>query len=717
MRRQLLTAWIAGLLLGVLAIVLAPAQAQNAVNGKSLYNANCMGCHGDLAAGQAYSNIKAGTDWTRIRAAINNNSGGMNRFSSLTDAQLQDMAAYIANPAAGNPAPAASLSTTSLAFGSVTVGSTSGAMTVTVTNSGTASLAVSGVAISGANAADFAQTNNCASVAAGGNCAVNVTFKPGATGARSATLAITHNATGSPSNVSLSGTGAAAPAPAVSLSGSTLAFGTVTLGTTSGAQSITLTNSGNAALTIKSITPGGSNPGDFTVGGSCAVGMVAAGANCTISAAFKPSSTGARSATVTVASDAANSPHTINLSGTGAAANAPAASITPAMLAFGNVAVGSSSAAQTVTVSNTGNADLVIGAVSLSGAQMADFSAAGCANSTVAAGKSCSISVAYKPAAAGGSSASLTIAHNAPGSPGTVSLSGTGVSNTPAPAVSVMPASLVFAAQKVNTTSAPQTIKLTNSGNAPLSIKGFAFSGGNAGDFAVASGSCTTATAPIAAGGSCTVDVSFTPGGSGARSSSLTVQTNAASNPAIAVSGTGTSDGNGLIELSQNGLVIDRIRVEDNGAETQIIIRNVGKAPIKVTGIVLKVGTNYQIQDQCTGRTLKPGGRCEIEIEYKGSSSGGTRGGDDKPGAGSDDALTITADDGSAVTMPVTLDKAAPAAAQPAVTVTAGATPSQSGGGCTIGGAEQFDLSHLLLLLAAVFALLYRMAHGSRRRD
>jgi hypothetical protein len=96
-----------------------------------------------------------------------------------------------------NPVPA------SLSFARTVVGSTTGAQKVTVTNSGTTAATVSGVTVTG----DFSQTNDCASIAVGGSCAVNVTFTPTASGPRTGTLTVTSNANNSPSTVSLSGTG------------------------------------------------------------------------------------------------------------------------------------------------------------------------------------------------------------------------------------------------------------------------------------------------------------------------------------------------------------------------------------------------------------------------------------------------------------------------------------------------------------------------------
>ena len=114
-----------------------------------------------------------------------------------------------------------------------------------------------------------------------------------------------------------------APKPAVSLSVSALSFASQTVGASSGAQSATLTNSSTATLTIAAITLGGSNPGDFAQTNTCGASL-AAGAHCAISVTFKPTAAGARTAAVAISSNAAGSPQTIALSGTGVAATSKA---------------------------------------------------------------------------------------------------------------------------------------------------------------------------------------------------------------------------------------------------------------------------------------------------------------------------------------------------------------------------------------------------------
>ena len=104
--------------------------------------------------------------------------------------------------------PQAHLSATSLSFGTQKVGTSNAAKAVTLTNTGATALTITSIAIAGTNPLDFVQTNNCpSSLAANAGCTVYVTFKPTASGLRSASVVITDNAQNSPQNISLSGTG------------------------------------------------------------------------------------------------------------------------------------------------------------------------------------------------------------------------------------------------------------------------------------------------------------------------------------------------------------------------------------------------------------------------------------------------------------------------------------------------------------------------------
>ena len=314
-------------------------------------------------------------------------------------------------------APAATLTPTSLGFGDVAVGVTSAVKTVTVKNTGSAALTITKIAITGTNSADFVETaTTCgASLAVSATCTISVAFKPSATGARSAAISITDNASGSPQQVPLSGTGTTAKfAPA------SVGFGSVATGVTSTAKIVTLTNVGTTTLTITAIAITGTNASDFAQTHTCGASL-AAGASCTFSVTFKPSATGTRSASLSVTDNAVGSPQLVSLSGVGTTAK-----LAPASLSFGSVKVGTTSAAKSITLTNIGTTALTITAIAITGTNSGDFLQTHTCGASLAAGASCTISVQFKPTATGARSAAVSVTDNGAGSPQKVTLSGTG---------------------------------------------------------------------------------------------------------------------------------------------------------------------------------------------------------------------------------------------------------------------------------------------------
>jgi hypothetical protein len=205
-------------------------------------------------------------------------------------------------------------------FGPQPVGVMSTPQTFTLVNNTNGTVTFTGIAAVGvlppANT-DFAvATDTCSpSVTAGAKCTVTVTFKPGAAGVPTGTLAFTDDDSSSPQNVSLSGTGSAAAVPGVGLAPTSLDFGGQMLTTTSAAKTVTLTNTGAGALTITSITALPAS--DFAISNNPCGANLAAGANCIISVTFAPSVVGSRPGTLTVTDNAGGSPHSIPLTGMG----------------------------------------------------------------------------------------------------------------------------------------------------------------------------------------------------------------------------------------------------------------------------------------------------------------------------------------------------------------------------------------------------------------
>src|SRR5450830_833482 len=357
------------------------AQAADALNGKSLYlngpvsgGATCASCHGPTPANNVNGILAAANQPSVISSAFAANKGGMGSLfnGKFSAAELADLAAFIGNPNV-TAAPAATLAPTSLTFSGANIGQVSAPLAATLTNSGNAALNIGSISIGGAAAGDFALAGgscaNGASIAAGANCTVQATFTPTAAGARAATLTVTHNATGGSSTVSLNGTGNATPQATIALSASTVDFGKLLTGTPSTVASITVTNSGQAALNFSSISIGGASAAIITRAGTCAVGTpVAAGGSCSVTVQAAPATAGAIAASLTLASNASNGSGSVTVSLTGtAAAPAPAVSATPSAVAFGSQTIGAAAASQTVTLANTGNVVLNISSVGVTG--------------------------------------------------------------------------------------------------------------------------------------------------------------------------------------------------------------------------------------------------------------------------------------------------------------------------------------------------------------
>src|SRR5215469_8642947 len=213
-------------------------------------------------------------------------------------------------------------------FGQQAIGTSSSPQTITLTNSGTANMTISGVTITGANAADFTQGNTCGSaLAVNANCKIDVSFSPTALGG-----AITNNSPGSPHLVTL--TGSTPPAPTAILSASSFTFSSQYVGTSGLPQTLTVTNSGTAVLNITNVN---TSPSDFGVLNACG-STLAAGSSCSIGIFFDPTTSGSRSGTLTITDTASDSPQTVTLTGTGQDFSLATTSTTTATVAPGQTA-------------------------------------------------------------------------------------------------------------------------------------------------------------------------------------------------------------------------------------------------------------------------------------------------------------------------------------------------------------------------------------------
>ncbi len=362
-------------------------------------------CSGSLAASSSCTINVAFSP--RVAGAV---SGALTfTDNAVTSPQLVTLTGTGVTPLSFKPA--------SLSFSSVAVGKTS-AKTVTVTNNQTTT-----ISLSTAVSADYSITGGTCntSLAAAAKCTITVTFAPTFSGSINGALALTTNGALSPQLVALSGTGTGGPTVPLTFSPTTLSFSSTGIGVTSAAKTITVTNSSASSVTINSISAS-ANYAAVGSGASPCGGALAASAKCTLSVTFTPSNTGSTKGAVAIATSGAGSPQIVDVTGTGALP----VSLSPTSLAFGTQAVGTTSAAKTVTLTNSSGATLTISSIVASG----DFSAAPSGTkpcgATVAAGAKCTFSVTFTPNVTGAITGAATVTHSAPLGPAMIGLTGTG---------------------------------------------------------------------------------------------------------------------------------------------------------------------------------------------------------------------------------------------------------------------------------------------------
>jgi hypothetical protein len=411
----------------------------------------------------------------------------------------------------------ASMSPSTLNFGTVPINSTAADLTTTLTNTGTTILSLVNVTITGTNQADFPlRSNSCnTNIPAGGSCTVKMGFVPSASGSRTATLRIDTNATTSPHLVNLSGSGGGS-GPAVSLSPTSLSFGGQLLNTTSGSKQVKLSNIGNATLNISSIVASS----QFAISSKTCGSTLAASASCTVNVTFRPTVSGTVNGSLTFTDSAGGSPHKVTLTGSGSRLK-----LSPTSLSYSTQVINTTSATKTVTLTNIGSSSLTINSIGISTHFVITSKTCGL---SLAAGANCTVHVGFRPTSIGSKTGTLSIYNTGGATPRTVPLSGTGTQ------IKLSASSLTFAARPVGTTSGTQSVTLSNVGSTTVSISSISISG----NFAVASKTCGSS---LANGTSCSVTVKFHPTATGTRTGTLSIYNTGGGSPrTVKLTGTGT---------------------------------------------------------------------------------------------------------------------------------------------------------------------------------
>ncbi len=383
----------------------------------------------------------------------------------------------------------------------------------------------------------------------------------------------------------------------VLLSNVSFNFGTQSVGVKTAALVETVTNNTSSSLVISGISTGG---GAFTQTNTCQSNL-SPGGNCTISVYFTAAAGGVTTGTLTITDNSSTSPHSVALAGTG---SAPSISITPSTLTFGNQVVATSSVGQAITVHNAGSSNITVNSVAASGGYGENDN---CAGVTLTIGQSCTITVGFLPVVAGASTGTITINDTAPGAPHIVTLSGNGLNDL------TLSANITFPATNVGSSSAPQSMTMTNNQSQALS---FAFA--TSGDFSAVGSTQTPCNGTLAAKSKCSFAVTFTPTYNGKIQGALTITSNAQESLiAGGLTGTGQAGKAGSLSFTPSNLTFGNV-VVGSSSNKSLTIKNPGTTTITFTSIT--GSSSYTATPSGStpcGSTLAAGKTCTETITFK----------------------------------------------------------------------------------------------------
>ena len=497
---------------------------------------------------------------------------------------------------AGTQLTTASTQPSSLSFAAQSVGTTSSAQTVTLTNTGGIALLATSISAS----ANFSEADNCANVAvnAGTSCEIQVSITPGQTGNLSGQLTIKANVSGGQIAIPLSGTGTSSGL--VTALPGTLSFGQVQIGTTSSALPITVENAGNTAVPVTSVTV---TPPFVLAANACGSSLVA-NSDCALSLTFVPTQAGSVTGTLTLVDGAGT--QTVALDGTGATAATDA--LSPLSLGFPATASGQQSAAQTITLTNSGDLPLT----SIATAASAGFQQSNTCGTQLTGHASCAISVVFAPNAIGSFVGNLSVSdaiHTQ-----TIALSGTGLQP---PAINVTPTQLTFSAEPAGQAGPPLALSISNSGGAPMSNIGFQITGPSAASFSWGASTCG---ATLNNGSSCTVQVTLTPSAAGSLAATLIVTSSTLGVNPIQVPLNGIGQAASGIVISPSQMVFTQATLGQPSAAQTATITNA--STVAASGVALSVSPPFSLVQNTCNSTLAAGGSCATGVIFTPTANG-----------------------------------------------------------------------------------------------
>ncbi len=379
-----------------------------------------------------------------------------------------------------------------------------------------------------------------------------------------------------------------------------LTFASQTYGTTSSAQTVTLTNTGTIALVVTAIAMSG----DFSETDNCVNATVAAGASCAVQVTFTPADTGSRTGQMTVSANISGGQLVVDLTGTGSIAGV--VSLAPTTISFGQVEVGSSSAPMQAQAVNSSGAAIAISSITVT--SPFTLSSNSCGTASLAANSSCQLKVEFVPTQAGAAAGTLTLT-DAAGTQ-TIALSGSGAA---APTDTLSATSLSFPATVTGGLSAAQTVTLTNAGDETLTAIAVSVSGA----FQTSNNCGTQLTAQAA----CTISVIFAPTQLGSQAGTLTVS-DALRTQTVTLSGTGLAPP--ALSVNPASLSFSAQQPGVASAPQTLAISNTGGAAMANVGFQLTgpAAASYSIGATTCAASLNDGASCTVGVIFTPSATG-----------------------------------------------------------------------------------------------
>ncbi|MFW5739547.1 MAG: choice-of-anchor D domain-containing protein, partial [Myxococcota bacterium] len=475
-------------------------------------------------------------------------------------------------------------------------------VTFAVTNNGAVDTGVPQVAIQGVDAAEFTiDGNGCAfALGAGASCSVQVSFHPSSPGSKSASLQVSASPGGT---VVAPLTGTNPEAAMLEVSPTNHDFGPVVVNGQA-SKEFTVTNAGEQDSSDVSVEVTGDAA--FSLGASSCSGALSPATSCTVQVLFNPGAEGAVSGNLAVSASPGGT-LTVPVSGTGTTGAALA--ISPQAMDFGVVVENETSAAEPFVVTNTGGQDS--GAITVTVGAEFQLISNGCTGQTLAPSGQCTVTVAFAPTTAGDHTAVLTAAAN-PGGSASASLSGTGVE--PAQ-LQLSPLSHDFGPVPDGTTSVQASFLVENIGSAPTSAINTQLLGSHAGQFSQQATPTPCDNVQLQPGGTCTVEVLFSPVGTGDRTASLQVSATEGGTVSASLTGEGVEPAS--LVISPAAYDFPAVPMGQS-ATTTFTVTNQGGAS---SGLVDVSAPAYPFDvpvagDGCSGTSLGPAEQCTFQVTF-----------------------------------------------------------------------------------------------------